>query len=109
MHTLPDSVGLPVREPNMRRITLTGIHGLSTFRDKEGNHVAQYVTLLTPYGLRLTELAVAIKSIKACYLLFTIPKQVETSLKLNEEPLADTARYDSLSDKEVKRDMGFSH
>ena len=30
-----------------------------------------------------------------------IPAQVETSLKLNEEPLADTARYDSLSDKEV--------
>jgi hypothetical protein len=30
-----------------------------------------------------------------------IPAQVETSLKLNEEPLADTARYDSLTDKEV--------
>jgi hypothetical protein len=30
-----------------------------------------------------------------------IPAQVETSLKLNEEPLADTARYDSLNDKEV--------
>src|SRR5665811_1962004 len=28
-----------------------------------------------------------------------IPAQVETSLKLNEEPLADTARYDSLNDK----------
>ena len=30
-----------------------------------------------------------------------IPAPVETSLKLNEEPRADTARYDSLSDKEV--------
>jgi hypothetical protein len=30
-----------------------------------------------------------------------IPEQVETSLKLNEEPLADTARYDSLHDQEV--------
>jgi len=30
-----------------------------------------------------------------------IPAQVETSLKLNEEPLADTACYDSLTDKEV--------
>src|SRR5664279_1910156 len=30
-----------------------------------------------------------------------IPAQVETSLKLNEEPLADTARYDSLNDQEV--------
>jgi hypothetical protein len=30
-----------------------------------------------------------------------IPAQVETSLKLNEEPLADTVRYDSLSNKEV--------
>ena len=30
-----------------------------------------------------------------------IPAQVETRLKLNEEPLADTARYDSLSNKEV--------
>ena len=30
-----------------------------------------------------------------------IPAQVETSLKRNEEPLADTARYDSLSEKEV--------
>lgn len=30
-----------------------------------------------------------------------IPAQVETRLKLNEEPLADTARYDSLTDKEV--------
>ena len=28
-----------------------------------------------------------------------IPAQVETSLKLNEEPLADTARYDSLNDQ----------
>lgn len=30
-----------------------------------------------------------------------IPEQVETSLKLNEEPLADTARYDSLNNQEV--------
>ena len=30
-----------------------------------------------------------------------IPKQVATCLKLNEEPLADTARYDSLHDQEV--------
>jgi hypothetical protein len=30
-----------------------------------------------------------------------IPEQVETCLKLNEEPLADTARYDSLNDQEV--------
>ena len=30
-----------------------------------------------------------------------IPEQVETGLKLNEEPLADTARYDSLHDQEV--------
>src|SRR5664280_597893 len=30
-----------------------------------------------------------------------IPAQVETSLKLKEEPLADTARYDRLTDKEV--------
>ena len=30
-----------------------------------------------------------------------IPAQVETRLKLNEEPLADTARYDRLNDKEV--------
>ena len=30
-----------------------------------------------------------------------IPEQVETCLKLNEEPLADTARYDSLHDREV--------
>jgi hypothetical protein len=30
-----------------------------------------------------------------------IPAQVATSLKLNEEPLADTARYDRLNDKEV--------
>ncbi len=29
-----------------------------------------------------------------------IPAQVETSLKLNEEPLADTSRYDSLAVKE---------
>jgi hypothetical protein len=31
-----------------------------------------------------------------------VPAQVETSLKLDEEPLVDTARYDSLSDKEVE-------
>ena len=30
-----------------------------------------------------------------------VPEQVETSLKLTEEPLADTARYDSLHDREV--------
>jgi hypothetical protein len=30
-----------------------------------------------------------------------IPEQVATGLKLNEEPLADTARYDSLHDQEV--------
>ena len=30
-----------------------------------------------------------------------IPEQVATHLKLNEEPLADTARYDSLHDQEV--------
>ena len=30
-----------------------------------------------------------------------IPEQVETSLKFNEEPLADTARYDSLNNQEV--------
>ena len=30
-----------------------------------------------------------------------VPEQVENSLKLTEEPLADTARYDSLHDREV--------
>ena len=30
-----------------------------------------------------------------------IPEQVETCLILNEEPLANTARYDSLTDQEV--------
>jgi len=30
-----------------------------------------------------------------------LPTQVETNLKLNEEPQADTARYDSLTDQEV--------
>jgi hypothetical protein len=30
-----------------------------------------------------------------------VPEQVETSLKLTEEPLADTARYDSLHDREI--------
>jgi hypothetical protein len=30
-----------------------------------------------------------------------MPEQVATHLKLNEEPLADTARYDSLHDQEV--------
>ena len=30
-----------------------------------------------------------------------LPEQVETNLKLNEEPLADTARYDSLTCQEV--------
>ena len=30
-----------------------------------------------------------------------IQEQVATNLKLNEEPLADTARYDSLHDQEV--------
>jgi hypothetical protein len=30
-----------------------------------------------------------------------IPEQVTTNLKLNEEPLADTARYDRLHDQEV--------
>jgi hypothetical protein len=30
-----------------------------------------------------------------------MPEQVATCLKLNEEPLADTARYDSLHDQEV--------
>jgi hypothetical protein len=30
-----------------------------------------------------------------------MPEQVETSLKLNVEPLADTARYDSLTEQEV--------
>lgn len=30
-----------------------------------------------------------------------VPEQVETSLKLTEEPLADTARYDRLTDQEV--------
>jgi len=30
-----------------------------------------------------------------------MPAQVETSLKLNEEPLANTARYDRLTDQEV--------
>lgn len=30
-----------------------------------------------------------------------MPAQVETSLMLTEEPLADTARYDSLNAKEV--------
>ena len=30
-----------------------------------------------------------------------IPDQVETNLKLTEEPLADTARYDSLHNQEV--------
>ena len=31
----------------------------------------------------------------------TLPAQVATSLKLNEEPLADTARYDALTAQEV--------
>jgi hypothetical protein len=30
-----------------------------------------------------------------------IPDKVETSLKLIDEPIADTARYDSLHDQEV--------
>ena len=30
-----------------------------------------------------------------------IPEQVATGLKLNEEPLADTARYDRLHGQEV--------
>jgi len=30
-----------------------------------------------------------------------IPEQVETCLILNEEPVANTARYDSLTDQEV--------
>lgn len=30
-----------------------------------------------------------------------IPAQVETTLKLIEEPLADTSRYDSLNNQEV--------
>jgi hypothetical protein len=30
-----------------------------------------------------------------------LPEGVETSLKLTEEPIADTTRYDSLSTKEV--------
>ena len=30
-----------------------------------------------------------------------VPAEVETALKLIEEPLADTARYDSLNDREV--------
>ena len=30
-----------------------------------------------------------------------LPKQVETSLTLAEEPLADTSRYDSLNTQEV--------
>jgi hypothetical protein len=30
-----------------------------------------------------------------------VPAQVETSLKLKEDPIADTARYDRLNDKEV--------
>jgi len=30
-----------------------------------------------------------------------LPAQVETKLRLNEEPLADTARYDSLASQEV--------
>ena len=30
-----------------------------------------------------------------------LPARVETSLKLKEEPLADTARYDSLTGQEV--------
>ena len=30
-----------------------------------------------------------------------VPAQVETTLKLVEEPLADTARYDRLNDREV--------
>ncbi len=33
-----------------------------------------------------------------------LPAQVETNLKLNEEPVADTARYDSLADQEVEHD-----
>ena len=31
-----------------------------------------------------------------------LPARVETNLKLNEEPLADTARYDSLADQEAR-------
>jgi hypothetical protein len=30
-----------------------------------------------------------------------LPQQVETHLKLTEEPIADTTRYDSLSTKEI--------
>ena len=31
-----------------------------------------------------------------------LPAQVETNLKLTEEPLADTSRYDSLNPQEVQ-------
>jgi transposase len=33
-----------------------------------------------------------------------MPAKVETNLKLNEEPVADTARYDSLADQEVEHE-----
>lgn len=33
-----------------------------------------------------------------------LPAQVETNLKLNEEPQADTARYDSLAEQEVSHE-----
>ena len=33
-----------------------------------------------------------------------LPAKVETNLKLNEDPLADTARYDSLADQEVEHE-----
>jgi hypothetical protein len=89
----------------------------STLRHRErqqGDRIMAKVLAAVPiHGLETVLLAVkqvldsgAISIEQVCNILsrlndLPVPEQVETSLKLTEEPLADTARYDSLHDREV--------
>ena len=81
---------------------------------QEGNRVMARVLAAVPtYGLEAVLVAVElvlesgihsaehVQNVLARLSQQPLPAQVETSLKLNEEPLADTARYDSLTGEEV--------
>ena len=81
---------------------------------QEGNRVMARVLAAVPtYGLEAVLVAVElvlesgihsaehVQNVLARLSQQPLPAQVDTSLKLNEEPLADTARYDSLTGQEV--------
>ena len=82
-------------------------------RQQADRIMAKVLSLVPPHGLEAVLVAVElvlesgvpsaehVSNVLARLKHTDIPASVETALKLNEEPQADTARYDRLNTKEV--------